>query len=202
MSSEDEYFSIAAKASAEIKIKGSRFLGTAAPASDVSEAEKFIQQIEKQFYDATHNCFAYRINTLQQIIDRSSDAGEPAGTAGAPIHHVILGKNLLNIVVVVTRYFGGIKLGKGGLVRAYTDCTKATLAEAEIIKQYHKTPLVFSFPYDYTGSVLHYITKMQASIQSSLYDQQVEFIIEIPRSLRDIFKNNIIDVTAGKVNFK
>lgn len=202
MSPEDEYFTIESKASAEIKIKGSRFLGTAAPATDEPAAENFIRLIEKQYHNATHHCFAYRINTPQNLIHRWSDAGEPSGTAGVPIYHVIVGRNLLNIVVVITRYFGGIKLGKGGLVRAYSDCTKEVLAKAEIIKRFHFAPLTFSFPYDFTGNVLHYISKMQATMKSSLYDQQVEFTVEIPGSLYDIFKNNIIDLTAGKVVFK
>ena len=201
MPTDDEFFTIESNAQAEIKIKGSRFIATSAPVQSVEEAEQFINTITKKYYNATHNCYAYRIKLTNQIITRSSDAGEPSGTAGPPILNVITGRNLFNLVVVVTRYFGGTKLGKGGLIRAYTDCTKAVLDKCSIAKKYDLAALSLSFPYNFTGNVMNIISQIDCNIISSLYDQQVELTLKIPKSLVDNFKNKIIEATAGKVNF-
>ena len=113
----DYYLTIQETSGAEIKIKGSRFIGIISPVADKVNAEKILIEIRKEFRNATHNCFAYRINSQEF---RYSDDGEPSGTAGRPILSMIDKYQLQRVVLVVTRYFGGTKLGTGGLIRAYS----------------------------------------------------------------------------------
>ena len=113
--------------SAEIIEKKSRFIANVFYIENVEEAEEKIKEIKKKYFDARHNCFAYRIATESKIVERFSDDGEPSGTAGAPMLTVLAGNNLANILVVVTRYFGGTLLGTGGLIRAYTLSVKSAL---------------------------------------------------------------------------
>ena len=202
MAHDDDYYTIESPAQAEIKIKGSRFIGAASPVQDTTSAERFIQTISKKHYNATHNCFAFRVKDNEQITDRCSDAGEPAGTASLPMLNVLTGRNLLNIAVVVTRYFGGTKLGKGGLVRAYTECTQVVLENCRILKKQNLTSFVFTFHYDLTGNVMHLISQFSGKIIHSHYDQQTELCIEIPHRMVDNFKEKLIEVTSGKVNFE
>ncbi len=128
-------------ASYEIVEKKSKFIANAFYVESKEEAENIIKQINKKYYDARHNCYAYRIFTQENIIEKASDDGEPSGTAGAPMLTILSKNNLANILVIVTRYFGGILLGTGGLVKAYSKATtmcieKASIVEKEIRKVY------------------------------------------------------------------
>ncbi|MCD9024075.1 YigZ family protein [Cohnella silvisoli] len=133
--------------SAEIVIKKSRFIGHARPVESEDEAVAFIEELKKKYWNATHNCSAYLIGERDQF-QKALDDGEPSGTAGKPILEVIKNRGLKNTVVVVTRYFGGIMLGAGGLVRAYTDGAVAGIDAAEpIVKVLHRE---VSVDVDYT----------------------------------------------------
>ncbi|WP_239614788.1 YigZ family protein [Cohnella mopanensis] len=126
----------------EIVIKKSRFIGHAKPVETEEEAVAFIEELKKKYWDATHNCSAYLIGERDQF-QKALDDGEPSGTAGKPILEVIKNRGLKNVVVIVTRYFGGIMLGAGGLVRAYTDGAVTGIDAAEpIIKVLHREVLV------------------------------------------------------------
>jgi uncharacterized YigZ family protein len=128
--------------SSEIVIKKSRFIGHARPVESEDEAVTFIDELKKKYWDATHNCSAYMIGERDQF-QKALDDGEPSGTAGKPILEVIKHRGLKNVVVVVTRYFGGIMLGAGGLVRAYTDGAVAGIDAAEtIVKVLHREVIV------------------------------------------------------------
>ena len=116
----------------EIVEKKSRFIATTLPVSTEEEAVDFIEKMKKKYWNATHNCFAYVVGEHHEI-QRCSDDGEPSGTAGKPMLDVLLGEDIHNMVVVVTRYFGGTLLGTGGLVRAYSASVKAGLAASKII---------------------------------------------------------------------
>lgn len=128
-----DILTIAAPVQAEIIEKKSRFIGYAAPVESEEAAQTFLQEIRTKHRDATHNCYAYQVGEHNQY-QRSSDDGEPSGTAGRPILEVIKGSGLANIIVVVTRYFGGTLLGTGGLVRAYSATAAAALAQAEAVR--------------------------------------------------------------------
>ena len=201
MSSDDEFYTIKSEVNAEIKIKGSRFIGTATPVHSIEQAEQFIRNMNKIYYDATHNCYAFSVLEKNQYIQKYNDAGEPAGTAGPPILSVIKGNEITNLAVVITRYFGGTKLGKGGLIRAYTDCTKTVLDKANIIKKIIYLQLSLTFPYDLTGNIMHLLSQMNGKTVSSDYCEHAKLTIKLPKSNVDSFKDKAIEITSGKVGF-
>ncbi|UCE07219.1 MAG: YigZ family protein [bacterium] len=197
---EDEYFTIDQQYSAETKVKGSRFIGTACPVNTEDQAVEFIRLVSMKFYDATHNCYAYLIGYQPSIITRYSDAGEPGGTAGLPILNVIKGKQLTNIVIVITRYFGGTRLGKGGLVRAYSECTRKVIDQCSIIKQYIFQKLRLKFDYNLTGPVMRVVSLFNANILESIYKQQVSLVLTLRKSQIENFKSNLLEISSGKVS--
>lgn len=138
----DRYKTVSRQGSKEIVIKKSRFIGHAKPVATEEEAAAFIEEIKKLHWNATHNCSAYMIGERDEI-QKQSDDGEPSGTAGKPILEVIRSQGLKNTAVVVTRYFGGIMLGAGGLIRAYTDGAVAAIEAAEpVVRVLHREVLV------------------------------------------------------------
>ena len=114
--------------------KKSKFIANVFYVENIEEAEERLKKIKKKYYDAKHNCYAYRVLENENIIERSSDDGEPSGTAGMPILDILRGQDIINCMVIVTRYFGGILLGTGGLVRAYSDASKNALEKLILIK--------------------------------------------------------------------
>lgn len=121
--------------SAEIVEKKSKFIANIFYVETREEAENIIKDINKKYHDARHNCYAYRIYSESGIIEKSSDDGEPSGTAGAPVLTILSKNNLANVLVIVTRYFGGILLGTGGLVKAYSSATTVALENANVIEK-------------------------------------------------------------------
>ncbi len=195
----DVYFTIKKRASAEIKVKGSRFIGHAAPIKSREEAESFIKEVSKKYYDATHNCFAYRANMGETSLFRTSDAGEPSGTAGKPILNVIDGLELTNVVCVVTRYFGGTKLGTGGLARAYSQCAGETLEREGKVKHFKTVTIRVVLGYELTGIVMTLVSSYNCQIKNTIYGSEVEMVLRIRQSSIDRFKQNLIDSTSGRV---
>ncbi len=175
----DEYQTILTVQRAQLTVKGSRFIGHAAPAKDSESALDYIQKISKEYFDATHNCFAYRIGLGKTLNRRYSDAGEPAGTAGLPIMQAIETLQLTNLVVIITRYFGGTKLGTGGLVRAYRETTLKTLAAAPVIKDYIYSRFRLEFPYPLTGEVMHLLQSFAAKIERTEYAEVAKLLFSI-----------------------
>ncbi|MEI7027268.1 YigZ family protein [Paenibacillus sp. y28] len=147
-----EYKTVKQQASDEIVIKKSRFIGHVKPVVTEEEAIAFIETIKKEHWSATHNCSAYVVGERDQF-QKQSDDGEPSGTAGKPILEVIKNQGLKNVVVVVTRYFGGIMLGAGGLIRAYTDGAVAGLAAAKPIRQVLHREVRIAIDYTWHGKV-------------------------------------------------
>jgi uncharacterized YigZ family protein len=197
----DEFQSLSEPAQSCIKIKGSRFLGHAAPAESPEMAQKIISEISKKFYDATHNCFAWRIGCGQEPVFRYNDAGEPSGTAGLPIFQTIEGRGLTNLVVIVTRYFGGTKLGTGGLVRAYRDATGATLDQAKIITKIIETSFSLNFTYPRTGEIMHLLENLGARITNSDYTTDVTLQISIRKSRAENLKTRLVELTNNAIKF-
>jgi uncharacterized YigZ family protein len=196
----DIYYTLENYNSNEIKIKGSRFIGFCTPVEDRCNAEAFIQQLCKKYHNATHHCFAYRIGLNEKTIFRYSDAGEPSGTAGRPIFEAIDKRSLTNIVCVVIRYYGGTKLGTGGLIRAYGRCTAETLDSGNIEKKFLTTELQIIFDYDLTGMVMPMITRYKCKILDTIYGQKTEMICWVRESLSSQFKKALSDATGGKIN--
>ena len=131
----------------------------------------------------------------------SGDAGEPSGTAGKPILSTIEGRNLLNVGVVVTRYFGGTKLGTGGLARAYADCANITIDAAEILSQIVSANITIRFPYDYMNGVMRIVERIGGRVTNSVYEQDATLKVTIPRSESDRFQHEVMEACRGNVKF-
>ena len=199
MIANDSFQTLAKPCQAELKVKGSRFLGYAAPVSDKEDAEKIIESIRKTFFDATHHCYAYRLGLHAEEMTRVSDDGEPSGSAGRPILTVVEGLGLTDLVVVVTRYFGGTKLGVGGLVRAYGGTASLVLEKAEIIRRFLTDSVRIDCTYPQLGAVLKAVDQFGANVEQSAYQEQVRLSVIIRRQKTDAFVHAVIEASAGKV---
>lgn len=198
MSADDTYQTISAPSSAEIKEKASRFIAEAFPVSTPEEAEARIQKIRKREYDATHVCSAWRLGPTGDQF-RFNDDGEPNGSAGMPILRHIEGRSLTNILVTVTRYYGGTKLGTGGLVRAYGDACALALDGAPVVEVVLRDRIRISFAYDDTSPAMHVIGSFNAISEDATYDEQTHLTIAVRRSEADRFRAALIDALSGRV---
>lgn len=166
---------------AEIIEKKSRFIATVCPVKSEEQALEFIESMRKKYWNATHNCFAYVIGERFQI-QRCSDDGEPSGTAGKPMLDVLLGEEIHDVVVVVTRYFGGTLLGTGGLVRAYSGATKEGLGASNVIVKYHGQKLAVQTDYTGLGKIQYILGQRGISILNSVYTDKVELEVLLPEA--------------------
>lgn len=181
----------------EIIIDKSKFIGYAAPISSEEEALNFIKEIKAKHWDATHNVHGYVVG-YQNEIQRYSDDGEPSGTAGIPVLEVIKKENLRNVVVVVTRYFGGIKLGAGGLVRAYTKGAKLGLDAGKIITRRKYQLVNIQVEYTLLGKIQNELLQRNYYIKDMVYDAQVHFLVFVKSLEVEQFKEWIIDLTNDR----
>lgn len=184
-------------AEGEIEEKKSRFIATIRPVYSEEEARAFIDEMKKKYWDARHNCYAYVLGPGGEMM-RFSDDGEPGGTAGKPILEVLTGSGVRNICCVVTRYFGGTLLGTGGLVRAYTDATKAGLEGCRIARRIPGARMEVITDYSDVGKVLHYLEEHGLKTVDSLYAQDVTLHILIDIKTQEEFVKQLTEVTAGR----
>ncbi|WFD12378.1 YigZ family protein [Tepidibacter hydrothermalis] len=182
----------------EVIIEKSRFIGYSKPIETEEEAREFIDEIKKKHKDATHNVWAYTVG-MNMDIQRYSDDGEPSGTAGIPTLEVIKKEDLRNVVVVVTRYFGGIKLGAGGLVRAYTKGAKIGLNASKVIDKVLYTDVRFKIDYTLLGKVQNELINLGYIIKEILYEDMVTIVVYSRSGEVDSLKNKIIDITSSNV---
>lgn len=199
MSQTDFYLTIAKPLrAAELKVVGSRFIADLYPVSTKEEIESYLERIRKEFYDASHHCYAFRLGANAEQV-RAADDGEPSGTAGKPILMVIEGAKLTNVLCVVTRYFGGTKLGTGGLARAYADAAKLAMEDAQIKTVYHMKELRLTYSFDDMSGIERMIAKYGAEKLESIYSDTVEMRISIRQSLVEEFIKEVIDSFQGRV---
>ena len=182
--------------SAKIIEKKSKFIANVFYVESIEEAEQYIKDIKKEYHDAKHNCFAYAIETPEGgIAVKYNDDGEPQGTAGAPILKLILEKGLSNILVIVTRYFGGILLGTGGLVRAYSGVVEEALRKAQIIEKARGYEVKIQVNYDNLENLRYHLEKMNIKILKVEYSEKIEITIDILKNnLEEITKNNKLKI--------
>ncbi len=164
---------------AEIVEKKSKFIANIFYIESIEEAEKIIKENKKKYFDARHNCYAFRVFTKEGIVDRFSDDGEPSGTAGSPMLNVLVSQNLNNILVIVTRYFGGILLGTGGLVRAYTGATIKALESVSEINKDLGLEVRLDISYSDFEKVKYYFNQNDIKIVDLNYSENVSIIVEI-----------------------
>ena len=197
-----EFQQLAGENKTEIKVKGSRFIAHASAARNRDAAESYIVNISKQFFDATHNCFAYRIGTGDSELTRFNDDGEPSGTAGKPILQTLESFRLTNSVVIVTRYFGGTKLGTGGLVRAYSSAAKTVLEKAKIRVIQITDTIKVSFPYELSNAIQTVLANYPTLKQHAEYDVKVTAVLKIRKDFTQQFIRELKDKTAGKATIE
>lgn len=174
-----EFYTIDSSATAEIIEKKSRFIANAYNVESKEEAEEKIKQIKKKYYDAKHNCFAFSIIEENNVILKSSDDAEPSGTAGEPILNVIKKNNLKNILIVVTRYFGGILLGTGGLTRAYSNAASSVIEKCNIIKEEKGLEAIIELDYSENDKFKYYCEKNNIRITNIEYNENIKYNIEL-----------------------
>ncbi len=165
--------------SAEIVEKKSKFIANVFYVETQEEAEEKVKEIKKKYFDARHNCFAYSVFTKEGIVNRFSDDGEPSGTAGGPMLNILNGKELTNLVVIVTRYFGGILLGTGGLIRAYTGATQEALLKIEEVKKDLGLEASLVTTYQDLEKLKYYLKQNSIDITNTEYNENVEVFIDI-----------------------
>lgn len=177
----ESYKVITKNGSGEIVEKKSRFIANVFSVESQEEAEQKIAEISKKYWDARHNCYAFVIGENSENT-RCSDNGEPSGTAGKPILEVITGAGITNVLVIVTRYFGGVLLGTGGLVRAYTQAAQAGLAASEVGEKVYSQKLTLKVGYNMINNVQYYLSQNEIPIADSRYEADVEFDICVRES--------------------
>jgi len=192
----DSYRTLAGRGEAAFEISGSEFIGHAAPVPDVEAAEAFIADVETEYDDATHNVPAYRVRD-EPLREWASDADEPTGSAGKPSLNVLQGEKLENVVVVVTRYYGGTKLGVGGLARAYARGVKAAIDDAGIVEERPHETFTVTVEYDDSGTVRGILESAAGEFEAS-YEADVRFVVRAPVETAAAIRDRIRSATSGR----
>ena len=185
----------------ELIEKKSRFIATTRPVETEEEALAFLAEMKKKYWDATHNCSAFVIGDRQQI-QRCSDDGEPQGTAGRPMLDVLLGEDIHNMAVVVTRYFGGTLLGTGGLVRAYSKSVQIGLEASEVIEKRSGFLLKMAADYNSIGKIQYILGKKGILTIASEYGADVVLEVLVPEEEEEGLKEEITEGTSGRTVYQ
>ncbi len=197
----ESYLSVLGEFENEVVIERSRFICKVKRVEGESEAKAFIDEVRKAHSDATHNCYAY-VASEDGNLCKFSDDGEPQGTAGMPMLDVLKNKKLCMTAAVVTRYFGGIKLGAGGLVRAYSGCVASCLNGAEVVSNELSTELNVELNYDIYPAFLKFVAGKKVKILNSDFGGNVRITCVLPRVLLDGFVADMRDALLGKLDCK
>lgn len=191
----EEYKTILDNTSTEIIEKKSKFIANVFHIENVNDAEEKIKDIKKKYYDARHNCVAYRVIEDTNVIEKSSDDGEPSGTAGVPILNVLQKNNIYNVLVIVTRYFGGILLGTGGLVRAYSDVTQKVIKKSTIVEKVEGVEIEVTLEYPELENFKYYCKKTKIEIKDIQYFENIKIKIEMEKKVKNIFEEDMENKT-------
>ena len=193
----DQYKTVLEGGTGEITEKKSRFIATVRPVSSEEEALAFLEETRKKYWDARHNCYAYSVG-MNREYTRCSDDGEPSGTAGRPMLDVILGEDIYNVAVVVTRYFGGVLLGTGGLVRAYSKAVQEGFRESRIIEKKHGICLTVTTDYTGIGKIQYIAGERGIPVFGSEYTDKVIMKLLIPSEDVENVQKAVIEGTNGR----
>lgn len=196
-----DYRTVEKEANAEIIEKKSRFIAELYPVASEEEALGILEKVKKRYWDARHHCWAFIIGK-EQPLERCSDDGEPSGTAGKPILEVIRGAQLRNVLIVVTRYFGGTLLGTGGLVRAYTSASKEAVESAEIIVKIAGYRLKIKTDYTGLGKIQYLLAQRGIDIEDSEYAENVVLTVVIPKDEEQGLIKELTEATNAKAEIE
>jgi uncharacterized YigZ family protein len=184
----------------EIKERGSRFIAYLYPVSTAAESDSIIVDLRKKYHDATHVCFAFRLGKGTEEYFRCSDDGEPGGTAGIPIYNEIKKKEYLNVLAVVIRYFGGTKLGTGGLARTYAAAARKVIEKAKTSTVHIKKEVSLDFPYDFTGEIMKIIHRFALDIVKQEYTGRgVSIKLAVPIARVEEVEKTLADISKGQL---
>jgi uncharacterized YigZ family protein len=183
----------------EILVVNSRFIASLAPAKSVEEAREYIAEIKRRYPDATHNVPAFVIGHGKSLITHCSDDGEPSGTSGRPALAVLQGSGLGNVVVVVTRYFGGTKLGTGGLVKAYGDAVREILPLVKLAELVETVTLAFTIPYNLYELCVRLIENNNGIILDKVFAVEVDLLVQFKVENEDSFRTDLVELCKGQV---
>lgn len=197
----NQYQTIYSGGTAEIVEKKSRFIANVFPVSTEDEALEILEKLRKQYWDARHNCWAYVIGTEHMTV-RCSDDGEPSQTAGKPMLDVIMGQELHNVLVIVTRYFGGTLLGTGGLVRAYSKATQEGLAHSMIITKIYGIKLEIYTDYTGLGKIQYILGQRGMKMLDTEYTDAVKLTVLVPEEEQKVLEAELIEGTNGQVRLE
>lgn len=197
----EQYKTVLEGGTGEIIEKKSRFIATVRPVRNEEEALAFLEEMRKQYWDARHNCYAYSVGRNREYT-RCSDDGEPSGTAGRPMLDVILGEDIYNIAVVVTRYFGGVLLGTGGLVRAYSKAVQEGLSESLLIEKKKGISLKVTTDYTGIGKIQYIAGEQKLPILDSEYTDRVILHLLVPSDQIASVEKAITEGTNGRAKMK
>lgn len=195
----DTYLTIKEDGQSEIEIKKSRFICSLKRVETEEEAKEFIQSLKKEHWKANHNCSAFVLGEKNEI-QRSSDDGEPSGTAGVPMLEVLKKNDLMNVVAVVTRYFGGTKLGAGGLIRAYSSAVSHALEDIGIVEGKRQKELFVQIDYSSLGKLQHYLEQHHFVIKDTQFLEHITLCVMVQEE--EHFKEAITDLLSGQVSFE
>lgn len=201
MPEKENFLTIKENGDHEIIIKKSKFIASLARTNNPDEAEAFIKEISKKYHDATHNTYAYTIGLNDDKV-KASDNGEPSGTAGIPELKALQLMNLKNVTVVVTRYFGGIKLGAGGLIRAYSNSVTKAVEAIGVVKRVLQQEIIFSVAYPRFDEVQHFLSENDIFVANTEYGVDIKISVFLDEKDVDDFKDKIINLLSGKVEFQ
>ena len=191
------FITILENETSEIVEKKSKFIANIYYVESKEETENKIKEIKKKYHDARHNCVAYRVIENETIIEKSSDDGEPSGTAGAPMLNILQKNNLCNVVVIVTRYFGGILLGTGGLVRCYSEATMQAIDKTPKVNLDMGKEYKVKIEYNELENFKYYCKKNNINITNIEYENEVICYVELKKGIE---KNFIDDINQRKIN--
>lgn len=197
----ERYLTVKEDGQSEIEIKKSQFICSFKRVTTEEEAKTFIQAVKKEHWKANHNCSAFVIGDKSEI-QRSSDDGEPSGTAGIPMLEVLKKNELINVVAVVTRYFGGIKLGAGGLIRAYTQAVSHGLTEIGIVEGTLQQELAVAITYPQLGKLENFLELQQVTVKETRYTDQVIVVCMVDETDISQFKATVTELLNGQVTFE
>lgn len=185
----------------EIVEKKSRFIATVRLVESEEEALEVLEAARKKYWDATHNCFAYVIGERRETV-RCSDDGEPSGTAGRPMLDVLLGEEITNVIVIVTRYFGGTLLGTGGLVRAYSKAVQEGLANSRIIDKKYGVRMEIQSDYNGIGKIQYLLAEDKVPVLDTEYTDKVTMQVLLPKGQVEQMKAKITEGTNGRARMR
>ncbi|WP_135535013.1 IMPACT family protein [Halostella pelagica] len=197
---DDIYSTVAERASAAFEVQGSEFIGHAAPVPDVAEAEAFVDAVSDEYEDATHNVPAYRVRA-DPFREYSSDDGEPTGSAGKPALNVLQQRDVENVAVVVTRYYGGTNLGVGGLARAYSKAVKDAVDEAGIVERRPHESVSVTVDYDDSGTVRGIVESADVEFDAE-YEEEVTLEMRVPVAEAADLRDRIRSATSGRARIE